>query len=204
MRGHVATIMLTLALALAGAIALPGTEAHAAPAREAASSEAEPEHVIPPGREQAARELLAPALEATPTGSSWLGPTIELDRIKWWLMRDDQARAILMLIPRELAGADDPLSQSFAIQIAWAPEVEPDPQERESIARAIEAIQAGDHGQFYIVRREAFAKQPPYLTGTAADPASVHRRWGLSLAGVALLGLLATLVTLRRPRQSVD
>jgi hypothetical protein len=196
MRGRVSTIMLTLALELAGA------QAHAAPPGEVPSRDAEPENVIPPGREQDARDLLAPALDATPSNSSWLGPRIELDRIKWWLMRGDQARAILILIPRELAGADDPLSQSFAIQVAWAPDVEPDPQEHELISTAIEAIQTRDQGQFYIVRLEAFAKPPPYLAQTDADAASVHRRWGLSLAGVALLGLLATLVALRRPRKT--
>jgi hypothetical protein len=174
------------------------------PPVEAAPAQERPERVIPPGREDAARELLAPVVRETPYSLRWLGPRIEVDRIKWWLMRDEEARAILVLVPRELAGASDPLSKSFAIQIAWAPEVEPRPRERELLAAAVEAVQAGDRGQFYLVQLDLFEDEgrppPPYAAKPVAEPAQVHRRWGLELAAVALLGLVALGITLRPDR----
>jgi hypothetical protein len=136
------------------AIALPVAHAHAEPPSESAVDDPARHrgaHVIPPGREAAARELLAPILDATAPELRWLGPTIEIDRIKWWLLRGEQARVMLVLVPRELGTADDPTSHSFAIQVAWAPDIEPEPHERELVAAAIEAVQARDRGQFYRV-----------------------------------------------------
>jgi hypothetical protein len=158
--------------------------------------------VIPPGREAEARELLAPVLDATAPGLRWLGPTIEIDRIKWWLLRGEQARAMLVLVPRELAAPDDPTSRSFAIRVAWAPDVELEAHEHELLAAAVEAVRARDRGQFYRVRLDIFEPDgpppPPYLASEPADPTAVHRRWGLELGGVALLGLFALGVTFRR------
>ncbi len=159
-------------------------------------------HVIPPGREAAARELLEPVLVETGHELRWAGPTIEIDRIGWWLLRGDEARARLLLIPRELAQPGDPVSQSFAIEVAWSPEIEPEPRERELLAAAVAAVQAGDPGQIYRVRLDLFESEgqlaPPYLAEAAGNPSDVHRRWGLELGGVALLGLFALVVTLRR------
>jgi hypothetical protein len=185
-------------LALSG---LP-TLAHAAPAGDAN----QPERVIPPGREDAARELLRPVFDQTPAELHWLGPQIEVDRIKWWLMQGEQARVILVLAPRELAVADEPLSHSFAIQVAWAPEppgAPPSAVERELVAAAVASVQARDTGQFYLVLLDVFSddgsQQPlPYLAKPAGDPAEVHRKWALKLCGVGLLGLFALGVTLRR------
>lgn len=191
------------------ALALLATHAHAGPPRAAAAdSDARDRgaHVIPPGREAEARELLAPILDATAPELRWLGPTIEIDRIKWWLLRGEQARAMLVLVPRELGAPDDPSSRSFAIQVAWAPDIEPEPHEHELLAAAIEAVQAGDRGQFYRVRLDMFEPDgpppPPYLASEPGDPTVVHRRWGLELGVVGLLGLLALGVTLRPVRGS--
>jgi hypothetical protein len=189
------------------ALTLPAGYAHAEPPGEPASESARDRgaHVIPPGRESEARELLAPIVDTTVPELRWLGPAIEIDRIQWWLLRGEQARAMLVLIPRELGGPDDPVSQSFAIEIAWAPDIEPEPQERELLAAAVAAVQAGDRGQFYRVRMDLFEPEgqptPPYLAQEQADPSAVHRRWGLELGGVALLGLLALGVTFRRRRE---
>ena len=190
------------ALWLLLALVLPPGLAHAAPASEAAAAEQQPERVIPPGREDAARELLSPVFDQTPAELSWLGPQIEVDRIKWWLMRGEQARVIIVLAPRELAVADEPLSQSFAIQVAWAPDGSPSEAERELVAAAVASVQAGDRGQFYLVLLDLFtedgSQQPlPYLAGEPEDPAQVHRKWALKLCGVGLLGLFALGVTLR-------
>ena len=185
------------------ALALPVTQARAAPP----SHEQGPEksmHVIPPGREAAAREMLAPILDVTGPELRWAGPQIEIDHIAWWLMRGEQARARLLLIPRELGAAGDPTSPSFAILVTW--EVEPEPRERELLERAVAAVQAGDRGQFYQVRVDLFEPEgeppPPYQASLEADPIDVHRRWGLELGGIALLGLFALAVTLR-PRWGV-
>jgi hypothetical protein len=185
------------------ALVLPAAQAHAGPPDEPdARSRDRAAHVIPPGREAAARELLAPIHDETGHELRWLGPTIEVDRIKWWLLRGEQARAMLVLLPRELGEPDDPISHSFAIQVVWAPDVEPEPHERERLAAAVSAVQAGDHGQFFLVRLDLFEPDgpppPPYMASEPADPSSVHRRWGLELGGVALLGLFALGVTLRR------
>lgn len=196
---------MAMAWVLAGA---PGL-AHASPASDAASNIQaqvdQPERVIPPGREDAARDLLGPVFDQTPAELSWLGPQIEVDRIKWWLMRGEQAQVILVLAPRELAAADEPLSQSFAIQIAWAPDGSPSEAERELIAAAVASVQARDRGQFYLVLLDLFSddgsQQPlPYLAGPAVDPADVHRKWALKLCGVGLLGLLALGIALRGHR----
>ncbi|KIG16949.1 hypothetical protein DB30_03933 [Enhygromyxa salina] len=187
-----------LALALAG----PPCLAHAAPASQA-SADNQPERVIPPGREDAARELLGPVFDKTPDSLGWLGPQIEVDRIKWWLMRGEQARVILVLAPRELAVADEPLSHSFAIQVAWAPASDPPTEvERELVNAAVASVQARDTGQFYLVLLDVFSadgsQDPlPYLAKPAGDPAVVHRKWALKLCGVGLLGLFALGVTLR-------
>jgi hypothetical protein len=191
------------------AIALPVAIAHAGPPSEPGlgSRDDEPArdrgaHVIPPGREAQARELLAPVLDATAPELRWLGPTIEIDRIKWWLLRGEQARAMLVLVPRELGAPDDPISRSFAIQAAWAPDIEPEPHEQQLLAAAIESVRAHDRGQFYRVRLDVFEADgpppPPYWASEPADPRAVHRRWGLELSAVALLGLLALGVTFRR------
>jgi hypothetical protein len=193
MRGCVSMMGLLLALSL------PAAHAHAGPPGEA--------HVIPPGREAQARELLAPVLDATAPELRWLGPTIEIDRIKWWLLRGEQARAMLVLVPRELGAPEDPTSRGFAIQVAWAPDIEPQPHERELIAAAIEAVQARDRGQFYRVQLDMFEPDgpppPPYMATQSADPTAVHRRWGLELGAVALLGLFALGVTFRRRPSSL-
>lgn len=163
--------------------------------------------VIPPGREAAARELLAPVLDTTSPELRWVGPSIEIDRIRWLLQRREQTRAALILLPRELGEAGDPTSRSFAIQVAWPPDVEPEPSERELLDAAVAAVQAGDEGQFYQVRLDLFEPQgqpaPPYQAPAEPDPSAVHRRWGLELGAVALLGLFALAVTLR-PRGRVD
>lgn len=162
-------------------------------------------HVIPPGREAAARELLEAIVVETGHELRWAGPTIEIDRIQWMLLRGDEARARLLLIPRELAEPGDPTSRSFAIQVTWPPEVEPAARERELIDAAVAAVQAGDRGQFYRVRLDLFEPEgqpaPPYQAPLAGDPSEVHRRWGLELGGIALLGLFAIGVTLR-PRST--
>jgi hypothetical protein len=197
-------------ISLAGlllALALPAVPARAEPPRELAPSPAREEgmHVIPPGREAAARELLEPILVHTGGSLRWAGPTIEIDRIQWMLLRGEQVRARLLLIPRELAQPGDPTSHSFAIRVEWPPEVEPEPRERTLLEFAVEVVQAGDHGQFYRVRLDLFEPErppaPPYQARVEADPSDVHRRWGLELGAVALLGLFALAVTLR-PRAS--
>lgn len=203
MRGCVAVMGLLLA------IVLPAVDAHAGPpTKPAADHDARDRgaHVIPPGREAEARELLAGVLDATAPQLRWLGPTIEIDRIQWWLLRGEQARAMLVLVPSELGGPDDPTSRSFAIQVAWAPDVEPEPHERELIAAAIASVQARDRGQFYRVQLDMFEPDgpppPPYMAAEPVDPALVHRRFGLELGSVALLGLFALGVTLRRRPQA--
>lgn len=188
-----------------------------APERAAAQPAAEPgqeqpgqeqqqqdsRQVIPPGREDAARELLAEVQATTPVGLRWQGPRIEVDRIKWWLLRGEEARAMLVLVPRELGEAEDPRSESFAIQVAWAPKLDPEPRERQLLDAAVAAIQSRDRGQFYLVRLELFEADdrvldPPYVAKPAADPSATRRRWALQLTGVATLGLFALVVTLRR------
>src|SRR5690606_20341205 len=106
---------------------------------------------IPPDREAAARDLLAPLLEERPDDLSLQGPSIERDRIKWWLMRGDEARAILVLLPHRSGQPEDPRSKSFAIQVAWDPKVEPEPAEQALLAAAVEAVQARDEGGFYVI-----------------------------------------------------
>lgn len=190
-----------MALALGGAPSL----AHSAPASDADPTPTAPEKlewVIPPGREDAARELLSPVFDQTPAELSWLGPRIEVDRIKWWLMRGEQAQVIIMLAPRELAVADEPLSQSFAIQVAWSPDHSPNEVERELVAAAVASVQARDRGQFYLVQFNIFSddgSQQPLsdLPGAREDPVEVHGKWALKLCGVGLLGLFALGVTLR-------
>src|SRR5690554_5444894 len=157
-------------------------------------------YAIPPDREQAARDLLAPVAE--PDGLRLRGPSIERDRIKWWLMRGEQARALLVLVPRPTGQPDDPRSKSFAIQIAWAPDVDPEPSERALLQAAIEAVQAEDKGGFYVllldrvIEREQ-RENPGPDRPLAADPERVRLLWSLKLAAVALLIGLAVLVILR-------
>src|SRR5262245_20787086 len=114
-RVSVAGLLLALALPVADGGGEPPTHDHGM-------------HVIPPGREAAAREMLAPIIDVTGPELRWAGPEIEIDRIEWLLLRGEQVRARLMLIPRELATAGDPISQSFAISVAW--EAEPEAGER--------------------------------------------------------------------------
>lgn len=178
-----------LVLALGG-----GTPALAAPPDQSKFG-------IPPGREQAIRDLLAPVSE--PDGLRLRGPSIERDRIKWWLMRGEQARAMLVLVPRPSGQPDDPRSKSFAIQIAWAPDVDPEPDERALLQAAVEAVQAEDKGGFYVLlldvmianeKRGAPAGPDRSLS---ADPQRVRLLWSLKIAAIALLIGLALLVTLR-------
>lgn len=184
---------------LALLLALAVGDAEAAPAPE--SGQQHSDHVIPPGREQPARELLDPVLQHTPTDLHWLGPTIEFDRIKWWLMRDDEALALLVLLPRAHAEPGEPTSHSFAIRVAWPPAREPEARERELLDAAVAAVQSRDHGQFYVVRFDLFENgelPPPYLAQPVEDPRAIKRRWALELFGTLLLATFALIVTLRR------
>lgn len=191
MRMRSCSLALLLALAVGDAAAAPAPE----------PSQQHGENVIPPGREQVARELLDPVLLRTPTDLHWLGPTIEFDRIKWWLMRGEDAHAMLVLLPREHAEPDEPTSHSFAIRVAWPPEREVEARERELLEAAVAAVQTGDHGQFYVVRFDLFEGgelPPPYLAQPVEDPRAVRRRWGLELFGTLLLATFALIVTVRR------
>ncbi|MFO7564077.1 MAG: hypothetical protein R6X02_15630 [Enhygromyxa sp.] len=170
----------------------------------------EESHVgIPPDREAAARELLAPLLEERSDDLSLQGPSIERDRIKWWLMRGDEARAVLVLLPRSAGQPEDPRSKSFAMQVAWAPEVEPEPVEQALLAAAVEAVQARDEGGFYVMlvdtllEREDPLQAQPHARAIADDPERVRRWWALKVAAVALLAGLAAATSLR-PRRTLE
>jgi hypothetical protein len=191
-------------LLLAALAAAPWASAWAGPPSE---DRLESDHVLPPGREPALRALLEPVVRETPADLRWLGPTVEFDRVKWWLMRGEQADAMLLLAPRELAEAGDPVSMSFAIQVAWPPEREPDARERALLERAIEEIKTGDHGQFYVMRVLTPEQPkpepepdpvPPYAVQPADDPDAVRRQWLLEVGGLLVLALAATVAVMRR------
>lgn len=197
---------LLLALALATVPAL----VEAAPPDDSLHA-GESYFAIPPDRELAARDLLEPLLRPRADDLSLRGPSIERDRIKWWLMRGDEARAILLLVPRKIGAPEDPRSTSFAVQIAWAPEVEPEPAELALIDAAIATVQARDQGGFYVLLIDALFKPDKeiLLTGppsrpVAEDPERVRLWWSLKLAAIGLLAGLAAAASLRPRRLSDD
>lgn len=162
--------------------------------------------VIPPGQEAKARALLAPVLAETPSQLRWLGPRINIERVEWWLMQGRDARASLSLSPAALADAAPeraalPRSESFAIQVTWAPGVQASLAERELMEAAVAAVQTRDAGGFYNLAIDSLYtedKHPPLYNLTApAEPGAVHRRWGLELGASALLVLFAIGITLR-------
>ncbi|MCA9697908.1 MAG: hypothetical protein KC431_10325 [Myxococcales bacterium] len=194
---------------LALALGLGASSAEASPPPDTAPVEAgddRSEHVIPAGREQAATALLAELVADTQAPLSWRGPTIDFDRIKWWLERDGQARGMLILLPAALAEAGEPTSESFALRVAWAPDYQPNAEDIALMDRALAAVRQGDHGQFYIVRLELFenefTRELPYFAPTEVDSAGNRRRWGWRLAGLAVLGLLALAAAMRPTRAS--
>jgi len=196
-------------VALLGALML-GVTACGDPAPAADHPRAtQPRMTIPPGREQAARDLIAPHAERSANAELHMrGPSIDVYVIKWWLMRGDQPRALLVLAPLADAAPDDLQSESFAIQVAWAPEIDqPDPAEQALLDAVIAAVQRQDRGDFHggaydrLLRRgesEAGPFAPP-----AEDPAQVRRLWALRVAAAALLvalGVVAVLRPVREPR----
>jgi hypothetical protein len=188
LRPALATIV--LALAPMSAVAAPPTE--------------QPHVAIPPGREQAARDLLAPLLDGQSEELALRGPDIQRDRIEWWLMRGEQARARLLLVPRSAGEPEDPRSKSFALQIVWELGVEPDPAERALLEHSIESVQQRDEGGFYVLLPDtmlAHEEPPPpsgpYSRPIADDPDRTRGAWALQLAAVGLLLGFAVAVTLR-------
>ena len=182
-------------------------------------------YVIPAEREADARELLAAVVAETPPELQWRGPSIEVDRIKWWLMQGDQARALLLLSPASAQTSEDELgppdarSKSFLVHVAWAPELEPTPAEREAMDAALAAVVAGDQGGFYTIavdamyaemlgetheeQRAAGNTDVPelvhYNLAPSEDPERVRRRWATRTGWGLLLVLLALGNTLLRP-----
>lgn len=194
LRGR-ATILLLLALVATS------TPAGAAPPTE------ESNVAIPPDREASARELLAPLLIERSDGLELRGPSIERDRIKWWLMRDGEARGMLLLVPHHAGRPEEPRSKSFAIRIAWPPEVDPEPAETALLESAVETVQARDQGGFYVLLFDALLlpEDPPPTSPDHEvddDPDHVRLLWSLKLAGVALLVGFGLAVTLRPHRPS--
>ena len=182
------------------AVALTASPAiDAAPAKVAAPNE--PEHVIPPGHEDAARELLRDALDQTGDDLQWLGPSIEIDRIKWWLERDGQTLVELVALPRALGERGRADSESFTIVTHETEGVTLDDAQRQLLDVAVASIQARDSGDFYVHRETAFEGVPPYMRGQPSTPEEVRRRWTIEFATVGLLALAAIGVTFRpRPR----
>lgn len=182
-------------------------------------------YVIPAEREADARGLLAKVVADTPPELQWRGPSIEVARIKWWLMQGDQARAMLLLSPAsgETPKAEldppDARSKSFWIHVAWAPEIEPSAAEREAMDAALAAIVAGDQGGFYTIavdamyaemlgetheeQRAAGNTDVPeivhYNREHVEDPEQVRRRWAKRTGWGLLLVLIALGNTLLRP-----
>ena len=192
-----------LALALLAALATPALAQSPDP-NESQTRAREAIWVIPPGREADAAALLASVKAATPAELTWFGPQIEIDRVKWWLNAGDETRAILVLVPAELGSDEAPRSESFAIEVLWAPDVEPSAAERALMADAVAAIQANDSGGFYSVAVDNALEIGGVVldlrssSSTATlDPAEARRRWTLRVAGVSLLGLLALAVAIR-------
>ena len=195
-------LLAVLVLGVAGPTGVASAESPPASASEERARQAI--WVIPPGREDEAAALMAELRAATPAGVSWIGPTIEVDRIKWWLSAGDEARAILVLVPAELGSEDAPRSESFAIEVEWAPGVSPSAAERELIADAIAAIQARDEGGFYNVAVDNALQIGGVVIDirneadqAALEPAEVRQRWIRRLVGIGLLSLLALAVALR-------
>ena len=177
-------------IALITALAGAPTEVDASPPDSGAVDRSSV--AIPPEHAEAIAELLGP-------DSSLRGPSIDRDRVKWWLMRGDDARAMLLLVPVAEATADDPTSQSFAIRVAWAEGIEPTAEEREQIAAAIDAIQRNDAGGYYLLLMETSLREhgqqggPPQTAGDVGGPL----RWWLELGVLALALIGATAITLR-------
>jgi hypothetical protein len=194
LRGSLAQVVaLGLLLALAG----PGESSHAGPPRD------ESNFAIQPDREAPARALLEGLLGERADGLELRGPSIERDRIKWWLMRGDEAQAILLLVPPPAGQPEDPRSTSFAIQIAWSPDIEPEPAEVALLEAAVEAVQTNDHGGFYVLlvdtiveRDDSEPASPDYAVD--GEPERVRLLWSLEFAAVTLLAGFAIAVTLRR------
>ena len=180
-------------------IASPAIDA--APAQVAAPNE--PEHVIPPGHEDAARELLRGALDQTPADLQWLGPSIEIDRVKWWLERDGETLVELVALPRALGEQGRAQSESFTIVTHEAAGVTLDDAQRQLLDVAVAAIQANDRGEFYVHRATAFETAPPYMRDQPTTPQAVHRRWTLEFSLVGLFALAAFVVVFR-PRPSPE
>ena len=153
------------------------------------------EEVILPGHEDDARALLADV--ALPEGYAWRGPAIEIGDIRFWLVRDDEVRGELWLMPHARALAGAPRSHSFGIEILDPEDPPPSVDERALMLAARASVQAHDEGGFYVERQA-----PPSLDRpkeAAADPEAVHRRWYAELGAFGLLGLVALGATLRRP-----
>ena len=163
--------------------------------------------VLPPGLEDEARALLTPVLDETPESLAWRGPKVEIDRIVWWLMQGDEARAQLILAPRQLATPGEPVSHSFVIRVAWPSDAEPDATQRELTQAAVGAVQARDMGGFYLSPDVTPSARPELTPVPVVNPllheppdeaaTTLRRRWALELSAVAGLGLLGLFVTLR-------
>lgn len=192
--------MIVIVLLLSALVATPSV---AAPPVERSNV------AIPPGREQAARELLEPVLVERADALSLRGPSIDRDRIEWWLMRGEQARARLSLLPRSAGEPDDPRSKSFAMQIAWEPDVAPEPAERALLDGAIAAVQERDQGGFYVLLPETLlapSEPPPRAPESrpvSSDPERTRGEWTRKLAAIGLLIGFAIAVTLR-PRRAME
>lgn len=153
--------------------------------------------------------MLASVVDQTAAPYDFRGPTIEFERIKWWLQRDGEPVGMLVLLPREHAQDGEATSRSFTIREAWVPGHAPSELEVERMAAARAAVIAGDHGQFYVYRFDLFEPEaedppPPYAAPRGGDPREIRRTWALELAGVGALGLLALAITLRRRRSTIS
>lgn len=181
---------------------LVATPAEAAPPLERSNV------AIPPGREQAARELLEPVLVERSDALSLRGPSIDRDRIEWWLLRGEQARARLSLLPRTAGEPEDPRSMSFAMQIAWEDDVEPEPAERALLEAAIASVQERDQGGFYVLLPETLLApsepppQEPESRPISSDPERTRGEWTRKLAVLGVLIGFAIAFTLRRSSPS--
>lgn len=193
--------MRTRPLVLALVLVLVASEAQAAPPREDEGDRSR--FVIQPGREASARELLTELVARTTAPHDWRGPTIDFDRIMWWLQRDGQPIGMLVAEPRERAEPGEFTSHSFVLRTRWQPEHTPSELEEQLMREACEAVLAGDHGQFYVYRFDlafesaAQVEDPPYAARVEGDPHEIRLRWALELAGVGVLVLLALALTFR-------
>jgi len=176
-------------------VALGPGSARAAPARPGDQTE----QVILPGNEDAARELLAD-LDAAALGEfEWRGPSIEIDEIRFGLVRDGEAVGALLLIPRARgsAPAGAATSESFAIVREWPGPGQASARARALMDAAVASVEAHDHGGFYVERQaRPSADRAPI---TAEDRAAVRRRWAVELGAVGILVLAALGLSLRRP-----